>query len=68
MSADLFRTFGPWALVLLSMAAMLKYLVVDKLVSIQATLTKLLEGHSDHESRLVRVETIMKLKGLMEPE
>lgn len=64
MSADLFRTFGPWALVLLCMAAMLKFLVVDRLNQIMEKLAKV----DEHESRIVRLETVIKLRVFMDSE
>lgn len=59
----LFRTLGPWGLALGIMAWLLKVMVADKLRGIQDTLSTLVEGHSEHAERIVRMETVMGLNG-----
>ena len=65
---ELFRTFGPWGLVLLSMAWLLKVMVTDKLRNIMSTLSELVNGQKNHNDRIVKIETIMGLNGCMEGE
>ena len=43
------------------MAWLLKVMVSDKLKSIMTTLTELTEGQSNHNERIVRIETVMGL-------
>ena len=59
--SDLLRIFGPWGLVLVTMAWLLKVMVSDKLKSIMTTLGELTEGQSNHNERIVRIETVMGL-------
>ena len=59
--SDFLRIFGPWGLVLLTMAWLLKVMVSDKLKSIMTTLGELTEGQSNHNERIVRIETVMGL-------
>ena len=66
--SELFRTFGPWGLVLLSMAWLLKVMVTDKLRNIMSTLSELVNGQKNHNDRIVKIETIMGLNGCMEGE
>ena len=63
--SDLLRIFGPWGLVLVTMAWLLKVMVSDKLKSIMTTLGELTEGQSNHNERIVRIETVMGLNGCM---
>lgn len=63
--SDLMRIFGPWGLVLISMAWLLKVMVSDKLKSIMTTLGELTEGQNNHNERIVRIETVMGLNGCM---
>ena len=65
---ELFRTFGPWGLVLLSMAWLLKVMVTDKLRNIMSTLSELVNGQKNHNDRIVKIETIMGLNGCMDGE
>ena len=65
---QLFKTFGPWALVLLSMAWLLKVMVADKLTDIMTTLARLLSGQANHNDRIVRIETVMDLNSCMGQE
>lgn len=65
---DLFRTFGPWGIVLLSMAWLLKIMVADKLTDIMTTLAQLVKGQANHNDRIVRIETVMSLNGCMDGE
>lgn len=62
---EFLKTFGPWGLVLLSMAWLLKVMVTDKLKTIQTTLDGLVYGQKDHGDRIVRIETVMGLNGCM---
>ena len=62
---DLLRIFGPWGLVLVTMAWLLKVMVSDKLKSIMTTLGELTEGQNNHNERIVRIETVMGLNGCM---
>ena len=64
----LLSTFGPWALVLLAMAWLLKVMVTDKLKSIMDTLSELVNGQKNHNDRIVKIETVMGLNGCMEGE
>ena len=57
--SEFFKTFGPWGLVLLAMAVMLKYLVTDKLKTILAKLAKV----DEHEVKLERISTAMEMHG-----
>ena len=66
--SELFRTFGPWGLVLLSMAWLLKVMVTDKLRNIMSTLSELVNGQKNHNDRIVKIETIMGLNGCMDGE
>ena len=63
--SDLLRIFGPWGLVLVTMAWLLKVMVSDKLKSIMTTLGELTEGQNNHNERIVRIETAMGLNGCM---
>ena len=63
--SDLLRIFGPWGLVLVTMAWLLKVMVSDKLKSIMTTLGELTEGQNNHNERIVRIETVMGLNGCM---
>ena len=63
MMGELFKTFGPWALILLAMAWLLKVMVTDKLKSIMDTLKELVSGQRNHNDRIVRIETIMSING-----
>ena len=62
---EFLRTFGPWGLVLLAMAWLLKVMVTDKLKAIQTTLDGLVSGQKDHGDRIVHIETVMGLNGCM---
>ena len=66
--SDLLRIFGPWGLVLVTMAWLLKVMVSDKLKSIMTTLGELTEGQNNHNERIVRIETVMGLNGCMAGE
>ena len=66
--SDLLRIFGPWGLVLVTMAWLLKVMVTDKLKSIMDTLSELVNGQKNHNDRIVKIETIMGLNGCMEGE
>lgn len=68
MIETLFKTLGPWGLALGVMAYLLKVMVADKLISIQKTLAELVQGQGDHESRIVRMETVMTVSGCMDGE
>lgn len=68
MIETLFKTLGPWGLALGIMAYLLKVMVADKLTTIQRTLGELVEGQGDHESRIVRIETVMGVNGCMDRE
>ena len=61
--SELFKTFGPWGLALLVMAAMLKYLVTDKLNTILAKLAKV----DEHEVKLAKISTAMEMHGCLTP-
>jgi hypothetical protein len=65
---DFFRTFGPWGLVLLSMAWLLKVMVADKLSSMMDTLEVLLSGQKNHSDRLTRIETVLEMNGCLDGE
>ena len=65
MMTEFLRTFGPWGLVLLAMAWLLKVMVSDKLNSIMKTLADLVKGREEHNERIVRIETVMGLNGCM---
>ena len=58
---EFFKTFGPWGVVLLAMAVMLKYLVTDKLNTILAKLAKV----DEHEVKLERISTAMEMHGCL---
>jgi len=60
---EFLRTFGPWGLVLLAMAWLLKVMVTDKLKTIQTTLDGLVSGQKDHGDRIVAIETTMRING-----
>ena len=66
--SDFLRIFGPWGLVLLTMAWLLKVMVTDKLKSIMDTLSELVNGQKNHNDRIVKIETVMGLNGCMEGE
>lgn len=51
--SDFLRIFGPWGLVLATMAWLLQVMVSDKLKSIMTTLTELTEGQSNHNERII---------------
>ena len=63
--SDFLRIFGPWGLVLLAMAWLLKVMVTDKLKTIQTALDGLVSGQKNHGDRIVRIETVMGLNGCM---
>ena len=58
---EFFRTFGPWGVVLVAMAVMLKYLVTDKLNTILSKLAKV----DEHEVKLERIKTAMEMHGCL---
>lgn len=66
--SEFFKTFGPWGVVLLAMAWMLKVMVTGKLEDIKGTLNELVNGQRNHNDRIVRIETVMGLNGCMEGE
>ena len=66
--SEFFKTFGPWGLVLLAMAWLLKVMVTGKLEDIKGTLNELVKGQRNHNDRIVRIETVMGLNGCMEGE
>ena len=59
--SEFFKTFGPWGVVLLAMAVMLKYLVTDKLKTILDKLAKV----DEHEVKLERISTAMEMHGCL---
>ena len=63
---EIVRIFGPWGLLVLAMAWLLKYMVVDKLTAIMTSLKQLLAGHDDHHERIITIETIMRQNGCMD--
>ena len=65
---EFFKTFGPWGVVLLAMAWLLKVMVTGKLEDIKGTLNELVKGQRNHNDRIVRIETVMGLNGCMEGE
>ena len=65
---EFLRTFGPWGLVLLAMAWLLKVMVTDKLKTIQTTLDGLVSGQKDHGDRIVAIETTMRINGCTDGE
>ena len=65
---EFLRIFGPWGLVLLAMAWLLKVMVVDKLKTIQTTLDGLVSGQKDHGDRIVAIETTMRINGCTDGE
>ena len=65
---EFFKTFGPWGVVLLAMAWLLKVMVTGKLEDIKGTLIELVKGQRNHNDRIVRIETVMGLNGCMEGE
>lgn len=58
---EFFKTFGPWGVVLLAMAIMLKYFVMDKLNMILSKLAKV----DEHEVKLERINTAMEMNGCL---
>ena len=58
---EYFKTFGPWGVVLVAMAVMLKYLVTDKLNTILSKLAKV----DEHEVKLERIKTAMEMHGCL---
>ena len=58
---EFFKTFGPWGVVLVAMAVMLKYLVTDKLNMILSKLAKV----DEHEVKLERISTAMEMHGCL---
>ena len=58
---EFFKTFGPWGVVLVAMAVMLKYLVTDKLNTILSKLAKV----DEHEVKLERIKTAMEMHGCL---
>ena len=66
--SDFLRIFGPWGLVLATMAWLLKVMVTDKLRNIMSTLSELVNGQKNHNDRIVKIETIMGLNGCMDGE
>ena len=66
--SEFFKTFGPWGVVLLAMAWLLKVMVTGKLEDIKVTLNELVKGQRNHNDRIVRIETVMGLNGCMEGE
>jgi len=63
MISELVRVFGPWGIAVAVMAYLLKVMVADKLISIQRTLSDLVDGQSDHAERIVRIEAVMQISG-----
>lgn len=63
MIETLFAKLGPWGIALGVMAYLLKVMVADKLVSIQRTLTELVDTKDDHAKRIVVLETVMRMNG-----
>lgn len=61
---ELFKTFGPWTMVILAMAGLLKILVTDRLNLILEKLAKV----DEHEVELAQIKTAMKINGCMDPE
>ena len=59
--SEFFKTFGPWGVVLLAMAIMLKYLVTEKLNTILSKLSKV----DEHEVKLERIGTAMEMHGCL---
>jgi hypothetical protein len=71
--SDLLKAFGPWAVYLVVMGGMLKWLVTDKLSNLQATLDALTESIAGHDQRIRDLETAhaelmggLKAKGCMD--
>lgn len=59
--SEFFKTFGPWGVVLVAMAIMLKYLVTDKLNTILSKLAKV----DEHEVKLERINTALEMHGCL---
>ena len=57
-----------WAIFRPMMGGLLRSMVVDRLDALQAAMDRLTAGHDDHQTRLVRMETAMKLNGCMGPD
>ena len=55
--SDLLKSFGPWAVYLLASAWLLKYLVTNKLETIQKSIDALAASISDHDERIRDLET-----------
>ena len=54
---DLITAFGPWAVYLVAMGLMLKWLVTDKIRSVQKTLESITDSLEGHDERIREIET-----------
>jgi hypothetical protein len=58
----MFKAFGPWAMFLVGLLLITKYMITDKLRSIMAKLDMV----DRHEAELVEIRTVLRMNGCMD--